>query len=606
MVRLDQHISRECRSHRTSPSVKHTCVHVALALLLIWTTPVAFGQIGPEAALETAREVDDFILHVFASEDTARYDAAVDAFYDLLKGDVRISSQDDRDVQIRHLRSTLRVMPAEARPVVSDEHLAESDLSEPGDAAAAWWRRQDPFPGTRHNERLEEHLARMAYAVAAFDVGGSQEADARADIFMRYGPPAQRVVVQLQDIIRAFDIPNSVSMSALPDNEFWVYPHVHDEAHFFFVRHTRRGAYRLGQPSELIPRRLRTGLEQRTERGKQKTELLLLVLEEVYARLALAHDFYGSTLDRIASYRGRPPSRSQRPEQFARSALGEAVAREMEASGRRDRLLPPAYSNVKESIEALPVELRWSRFLEPDGSTRVEIHWRVDPRSIPEPEPPEKAASDLYLLSIAVMRSTPDYRMLDLERTHYGVRPAEHAVLPVQSFVVDGHTDTVHLGLQWDVHRAVRMGGEVQPYGASLKRGTATIDSVAALHGRGERFEMSDLKPILVTSTAGHHAPYTASRFDELTPPQLYFELYNLHFGSDDRTRYSIAYEVVRDRAAQRTTAQSTYSGSDRSTEEIIEIALGDAASSGPVRINVRVTDEVTGEEIMRFIRFDL
>ncbi len=142
-----------------------------------------------------------------------------------------------------------------------------------------------------------------------------------------------------------------------------------------------------------------------------------------------------------------------------------------------------------------------------------------------------------------------------------------------------------------------------------LKLATVQLDTLSALHAAGERLEMSDLKPVF---SSNPDVPFPFNHMNPSTPPDLYFELYNLHYGPDDQTNYSIEYEVARPPDGREagpdmpTRARTTYSGIERVAREQIGLDLDDWWEGGAVRITVRATDEVTSEQVARSVTFEL
>jgi hypothetical protein len=332
-------------------------------------------------------------------------------------------------------------------------------------------------------------------------------------------------------------------------------------------------------------------------------------MEEVYAPLALAHPIFGSTFDAVAGFRGLPLSSQHRPELFARSTLATASSIETESAGRRQDEVPASYSNTRGMTEELPLNARLARFLEPDGTTRTEIYWSLDTSQL---EPSRRLVktltengfkeSDAYLLATSVARQTPEYQNRAVETKHYLLQPTSEKSLRVQSYVVRGDTGLYNVAVQWTQHWSERMEDGTLGEGALLKMSIARFDTLQALHGGGELLEMSDLKPV----DPDRDTPFPYRHLNRLAPPDLVFELYNLHFGSDDRTHYSIEYEVLRgdDKRASSTSARTSNSGSERNARERIALDLSDVTERGPIRITLRVTDDVTKEQIARSIGF--
>ncbi len=57
-----------------------------------------------------------------------------------------------------------------------------------------FWRREDMTPATEVNERLIEHYQRLAYVRQAFPAFNKRGYDDRGAIYVRYGPPDERVI----------------------------------------------------------------------------------------------------------------------------------------------------------------------------------------------------------------------------------------------------------------------------------------------------------------------------------------------------------------------------------------------------------------------------
>lgn len=580
------------------------------ALLLVFALlPFVHSAAAQDDAIVPS-EADALIRDVFSTEDTSRYGLAADLYLRRLAEPGRSTAE--LETFSEYVRGAFLVMPKEERPPVRLNTDSEyDDLQRAGAHVATWWRRQDPFPATRRNERVEEHLARVAYASKTFSRTGDETGyDVRGEIFIRLGPPGSRQQVRLNEAVRTFDLVSTSSIPELSENELWLYRHIHDEAYYFFMRDSGRSGYRLSRPSDLIPRRLREGINSQTERGRERADMLLLVMEEVYAQLALSHPIFGSTHDRIVRFRGLPPASGERPNHAARSTLAAANNIETESAGRRDDIVPAGYSQMLELIDELNVASRWARFMDPDGTTRTEIYWSVDPAALPPSRQLEGrltdagfTATDEYLLAASVARYTADYHFRDVQTKHFQVQPGEKG-LPVQSVTLQGDTTMYSVAIQWADHWALPTADGGIAEGAMLKLSTARIDSLRALESDGARLEMSDLKPV----HASGDIPFPFRRLNRANPPELVFEIYNLHFGPDDRTRYTVEYEVARKvgRRASTTRARTSSSSADRRVEERIALDLTEWKDDGSIRITVSITDDVTKEHVARSIEFEL
>jgi hypothetical protein len=114
--------------------------------------------------------------------------------------------------------------------------------------------------------------------------------------------------------------------------------------------------------------------------------------------------------------------------------------------------------------------------------------------------------------------------------------------------------------------------------------------------------------------------PYPFAHLNPRTPLALYFEAYNLQFDASDRTQYTVAYEVrARDEKRglwqrifggqdeQVTATEVTYTGNSATVREYIFIEQADWNASQQhehIEINVKFTDETTGQTYSRSIQF--
>lgn len=138
---------------------------------------------------------------------------------------------------------------------------------------------------------------------------------------------------------------------------------------------------------------------------------------------------------------------------------------------------------------------------------------------------------------------------------------------------------------------------------------------------------MSDLKALTLpdTSTASltnlddKATPYPFRTLSPDTPLLLAFEVYHLTYGADDRTHYTVSYEVdgeakggwtqlFRGADPQRTRTTMTRDGTSRRSDERILLDLSelDHDETQDVRVSVRVTDETTGRTVTRSLDFVL
>lgn len=590
-------------------------------------------------ALTEARRIDlkladALIAQTFARKDTLHYAVAASAYLTLLEhldGDL---PEDLRPIRTRALVPLALILPdslREATGLTDAEAAAGARLPEgAGARLSAWWRSMDPLPATPENERLLEHLERVAHATKTFGHALAPLGfDDRAKIYIRLGAPARTTAVMIDQNEPLHATLDDPLAPFYPEGEFWVYDHVDDTAQYLFVR--ERGLpFRLGRPVDLVPPSLR---------GRRSSLRLMASMMDIYRMLALYHPkgHYGSAYEQIENYLGlledyalagtqRSPAGTYRatppaPAATVFSTLSRTRAEDRRAIRSREARVPAAYTNVFDDVDLLPVEVRWARFLDPDGTTRTEVYWGLKTRDLAPSEKLEKrlekdgfTPTGQYLIEMTALRQTGDFRARDRRVARRMVADAggdETAVIPAQTFVARGDTGRYGLALQWDVFWS--SVGAAVARGPKLKVGAYRIGAVEALPSDPARLEMSDLKPLRLFNPAqslDEAAPYP---HDALTPEisfGLYFEVYHLLFGADDRAHFTVAYEVVRrgkngDRD-RRITATTPYTSDHRTARETIFLDLRKLHEEGRFEVAVHVTDDTTGRTVTRMLTFDV
>ena len=131
-------------------------------------------------------------------------------------GQVGSQQPGDEDLRVAQL---LPLLPEQVKRQV----LGASE--EPaGPLLLAWWRRQDPLPASDANERLLEHLRRVAYAEEHYfcDVCPAGY-DARGEVYVRYGAPERETEITFDDpqlIDEIYQPGVAISPGDFPDNTF--------------------------------------------------------------------------------------------------------------------------------------------------------------------------------------------------------------------------------------------------------------------------------------------------------------------------------------------------------------------------------------------------
>ena len=471
-----------------------------------------------------------------------------------------------------------------------------------GEALLAWWRSQDPLPATPGNERLEEHLQRVAFAEARYPHPDRLSGlDDRGETYVQYGAPSRITTVTFDDpqLIDAVYQPGVVvTLSDFPENEVWWYRHIDRAGYFIFYK---KGVhYRLGQTYDLLPNTLRYSLGD-TDRTTLKATMVLAVMRSVYQQMALEHPDFALRYQAVDEYSfraqdilederrrmllrqetpgdrvGRTGTRTSldavtedaannpfllTPQQFVEHMIQRTRVEDEQAVYRREENMPEQFTEVFNAIEILPLSVRTARFLDDDGATRTEIYWSPTPGGLrlssddDEDRPADIWSPDHFLINLTAIQQTADYQDRQASRKPYLIADlpdAQDASIPAQTMIVRGDTGRYNLALQWDQHRVLTSEAEGLTVGPKVGVATHRADSLTALRTDERILEMSDLKPIFVSDFSALDAdgalgePYPHAQIWPELPLGLYFEIYHLAYGDDDQTHYTIAYEIAR------------------------------------------------------------
>lgn len=566
-----------------------------LALLAVAASASAQVTLG-------VAEADAYVRAVFEAQRADRYDSASEAYLSML-GRLGGAPADpaEAEVLLQHLRQLAPAVPEAERAAWGvDAAVARGDLSalSPGTGARVvrWWRSQDAFPATPANERLAEHLGRVAVALDAFAADDPRGYDDRGEVYVRLGVPDRRTEVVLSVSLRAFDLRGRSPVGALPANAYWLYDRLDAPTPFLFVRTGRRGPYRLAGGLDLLPpslRRAGLGL-----RGDAEAEALLAVMEDVYSQLAVRHPVYGPALDAVASALGPTRGPGRDALRAAQQAVALAQTTDSQAEGERRDGVPAAVSTLDRDLGDLPASARWARRLGADCTTHVDVVWGIEEgaawpsgRLARRLEDRGVEAADSVLLSASAVVLTDDFETRGADHDHRTLPEAAGATGTLSVRLGDAPG---RLALQWQSRWA--------PRGERLRVGTLRPPALTPL--QTGVLEMSDLTPLGGVRLDG--TPAIAYPFEPLPPDgrlALAFEVYGLDTDAEGRSSYTVAYRIAGRRGGPETSAGLTYDGGATATEAVaLDVTpwLGEA-----VEIEVRVRDERTGAEVARTVAFD-
>ncbi len=324
---------------------------------------------------------------------------------------------------------------------------------------------------------------------------------------------------------------------------------------------------------------------------------------------------------------------ADRPDLFAQRFLMQGHTEDEQLRLQREDYVPRSYSNAFDEVEPLPMLARVARFLDDDGTTRTEIYWGAPAGALHPSKRMRKRLqeegydADDYLLLTTIVQQAEDYRERAVHYKRYlaaELGDAQEAALAPQVYTVRGDTGLFHVALQWDQY-TTRLDERGLPVslGMAVKAATFRADTLRALRNDERILEMSDLKPMVMLD------PQQAARADSLlenatlfpfseieaqTPLLLYFEVYHLAFDADDRTRFTVEYEMtwrregtlLRRGREDRISAKTAYTGASRTARESILLDLKAWEGAGALDVVVRVTDGVTGRQVERMLPLTL
>jgi len=593
-------------------------------------------------------------------------DAARSAYRRILDGVGSAASPEEAAILRRRVAQIRPLLP---EPTASDVYDGPPDAATGsfheggGTALQTWWRRQDPYPATRVNERLDEHLRRLVTAQTQYACPSRLSGlDDRGLIYLRLGSPAKTHSVTFsgrnffREVVR-FGV--GVRMADFPENEFWLYPQIDRSAYYLFEKNHR--CFQTGVATDLLPRKFRQR-RGTSDRGLNIAYSAMMALRYIYADLARWHADFGNRYADVARYVNWQETRAavaeareatgggggsgrsvgagvgQERQVFASRQFGIAppdrfVANTVQRSDREDRraadrraaAVPPHRSTVGAPVNPLPVAVRPTRFLTEDGRTRTDIAWGLPTRALRQ----DGTASDVDVTLTGVQYGQEYRRETETARTYRIPAPSvrEDRLLHPSALSLPATDRLRHLALQWSVadgpgaHTATGTPKQIQDRVAVVR-----VDSIAPLRATPDRLEMSDVQVRALLDTSAAPAdwldasrPYPFASIPASNEILLYVELYHLMFGADDRTRYQIEYTVEGKTGGrwQRLGAQSeggpvstsaTFTGSSRRTNELISLNLSSSVRTVPssVRVTVRVTDLVGRTDAERSVEFDI
>ncbi len=558
------------------------------------------GKLDPFAA-------DAFVRTVFREDIYQKERQATWAYLEMLRTLDRPLTGKALQVVDRHVAQMEFLLPTDLREEIRTIRQKKATYHPgAGEKLVVWWRAQDPLIATPQNERLLEHLRRVAYAEAHYATNRRRsKLDDRGIVYIRLGPPKFTYEVRMTDrgIEKSSMSPYRSGLD-LNRNEFWSYRHIHPLLYYLFVE--KDGYFQIALPSDLLPASIRHATT-----TQDRWRATLEAWQMIYGQLALLHPDFAKQSVEVDDAMNDIPGRAT-PNNFVFMNRIRFKREEQLSAQRRDRVAPPVYSETDIRAARMPVEARVARFLEPDGRTRVELFWGHHPASLAPGRDGEELLEErgygdtgFYLVALHALTRTREYQLGDMRQQRYAVRGSDPNLI-IQTVSLYGVPPIFHVGAQWDVYVAEQGEGGKLRVGPRFKTGTFRADTLETLDSDPARLEMSDLVPVLTDVLPDSLVRYPFEAITSQTHLGLKFEIYHLTIGPDDRTQYTVEYEVIQEKGKAAVAARTKYSGSERTAHEFIEVDLSDVHEKGPIRIRVTVTDLLTGQKVSREIGFSL
>lgn len=520
-----------------------------------------------------------------------------------------------------------------------------------GPLVRGWLQSQDPVLATERNERVVEHLSRVRRAEEKYPwLGRPSGLDDRGATLVRYGRPARTESVMYEQSphytvghgVQTIRIPSvreavwasDLNAASFPvENEAWIYSDLDPPRHYLFVRSSKKGhPYLEGTARDLFPVSIRRPPTRSLRPGAmQEWKIHFALYADIYRQLMPADQRYAARYTRLRSYNpiSDPPPRIYMGIQMAHN---ENSNRQIQ---REQERVPKQQSQILSTHSSMPLAVRTARFLEEDGTSRTEVYWGAHTDSIsPSTEWRDGAralghtpSGDFEVTTSGALRDS-SLQALDHRTTLDTISAGEignRKRLPTRALVLDGDQGPKELQLEW-IQRSVGTDGSEGP----ISFVTRKKRTLPALSSEPSAIEVSDVVPLRVPQQ-GRPLPGSVSEARQRVIPYkvvsrerpiaLGFQIYRLTFGADDRTRYTVEYDVSTQELREgffgwlgqtegaRTSTSSTYSGTSRRTTEYILLELSDSfdlPDRAEVEITVRVTDEVSGQTADRSISLTL
>lgn len=390
-----------------------------------------------------------------------------------------------------------------------------------------FWLARDPTPRTPENERVQEHLRRLAYVCKYFrSPESSRLYDDRGAIYLKYGEPSYRYT-------------DLVSDSNVYPNESWTYDYVlganKDGLIFDFANKSKNGYTLINDLEEAVVV-LRSGMQGGYIAGLGDP----LIREKVtMATLFPYRGLYEARADVNYAYYGRVAFNTFNPADIARTR-NEFIQRKQNAYLRAPADL---FLYKKNPPEQIPLNFERASFRGENGKTRYEIYYGIPMQSL-KFNKVKKYQTNSFNQEIIV-------REIDSKRLYSDLRTIQLEFENNKSLKNEWYTGQLNFDLPSQPYPPVAYLTVEDPNNAQM---TLAYWQLPNRNYYGDSLMVSDTKFSYMITPSREDDPFThngfrvvpvtSNRFLKSKPVFVYYEIYNLQTDSHNNAQYKLECTV--------------------------------------------------------------
>lgn len=456
-----------------------------------------------------------------------------------------------------------------------DEIQAWKELSTNDERLAflrIFWKRRDPNPIDQVNERLVEHLKRLAFARSAYGRAVSPWYDDRGRIYVRLGKPDQVCFGRVGANVK--------------ETETWFYPSAGQAVFFDFVNMS--GTYELRSLLEAV------------EQGGTLSDAVSLIEER-----SAYHPYYANLAMKIRSQRDISEARANSGLGFGDEVSQDlAISQRAKVSSqfmqtneyRQDFLSQKAYATNQRYVfdlgaPHLPMNCNFASFSQGAMPPRIEFYWTVPFSELvfmPATEIPDRFTSDLK-----ITMKVRDMNYVDVETISREYTITANSNESSSHFFVDQLEASMTPG-KYDVTVEIRNNEKDR---VGLYRFIVNVKAFPS-----DTLSLSDIEiaqyvdktlskdKFTKPKTTLRVVPNPAAGILKTKPMTIYYEIYNLSLNDEGRSSYEVSYSIH-------------MIDSDKSFFSTMAGIFGSKPASGTSSVTVKEGKSVTEHE---YISFDI